>query len=127
MKLFFVATATAGGDARYVEEAGGDMRDSCDESEPRSDGGVGSEAEIEGSDACDCDCDCCMAGALLIEVIDAIDAIEAECERLDSDEGELPSASPEQGRMGGVGGRNTRLYSAELWRARSGQVRWSQM
>jgi hypothetical protein len=59
-----------------------------------------------------------MAGALLIEAIEVIEAIEAECERLDSDEGEFPSASPEQGRMGGVGGRNTRLYSAELCLAR---------
>jgi hypothetical protein len=78
---------------------------------------------MEGREACDCDC--CMAGALLIDVMDAI---EAECERLDSvEEGELPSARPEQGRMGGVGGRNTRLYSAELCRARSGQVRLSQI
>jgi hypothetical protein len=72
---------------------------------------------MEGREACDCEC--CMAGALLIEAIEVIEAIEAECERLDSDEGEFPSASPEQGRMGGVGGRNTRLYSAELCLARS--------
>lgn len=113
VKLLPAAAAASGGEARNVEA------ESCDESEPRSEGGVGSEVamEIEGSEVCvcvcvgvcDCDCDCCMAGALLIE---AIEAMDAECERLDSDEGELQ-------RMGGVGGRNTRLYSAELWRALS--------